>query len=207
VIGIGEDAAEAYAPWIATVHGQRIAFLAASAFLVPQSLVQSWTARPHHPGLAMAMPGRSARLVAAVRQVRPLVDTVVVDMHWGSDDLRTCPTAWQRTLAGDLTRAGADIVVGQHTHVLQGAGYRGAAYVGYGLGNFEFYVPNGGVTAQTGVLVLTVDGRQVRHPRWVPGLVVDGLPTPLRGAAASAARQRWSALRECTGLTASPNGT
>src|SRR6478609_3034416 len=38
VIGIGEGAAQAYAPWVTTVHGQRIAFLAASAFLVPESL-------------------------------------------------------------------------------------------------------------------------------------------------------------------------
>ncbi len=116
VIGIGEDAAQAYAPWIVTLHGQRIAFLAASAFLAPQSLVPSWSAGPHHPGLAMAMPGRAAALVAAVEHVRPLVDTVVVDMPWGNDELQSCPTPWQRTLADDLTRAGADIVVGQHEH-------------------------------------------------------------------------------------------
>jgi poly-gamma-glutamate capsule biosynthesis protein CapA/YwtB (metallophosphatase superfamily) len=206
VIGIGENAAQAYAPWIVTLHGQRVAFLAATAFLVPQSLVPSWSAGPDHPGLAMAMPGHDAALVAAVEKVRPLVDTVVVDMHWGSDDLRSCPTPWQRRLAGDLTRAGADIVVGQHTHVLQGAGYRGSAYVDYGMGNFEFYVANAGVTAQTGVLVLTVDGRQVSDPRWVPGEVVDGLPTPLKGAPGTAARQRWAALRDCTGLTPGPSG-
>jgi Bacterial capsule synthesis protein PGA_cap len=206
VIGIGENAAQAYAPWIVTLRGQRIAFLAATAFLVPQSLVPSWSAGRHHPGLAMAMPGHAAALVAAVEQVRPLVDTVVVDMHWGNDELQSCPTPWQRTLAGDLTRAGADIVVGQHEHVLQGAGYRGSAYIDYGLGNFEFYVSGGGETAHTGVLVLTVDGRQVSDPRWVPGEVVDGLPTPLSGAAATAATQRWAALRGCTGLMARPGG-
>jgi poly-gamma-glutamate synthesis protein (capsule biosynthesis protein) len=153
----------------------------------------------------MAMPGHDARLVAAVRAVRPTVDLVVVDLHWGSDDLRTCPTPWQRTLAADLTDAGADIVVGQHTHVLQGAGYRGPAYVAYGLGNFEFYVPNGGLTAQTGVLVLTVDSGRVSASRWVPGEVVDGVPTPLRGAAATTAQRAWSHLRGCTGLASRPS--
>jgi poly-gamma-glutamate synthesis protein (capsule biosynthesis protein) len=207
LIGIGENTARAYAPWIVSVHGQRIAFLAATAFLVPQSLVPSWSAGPHRPGLAMAMPGRGARLVAAVRQVRPLVDTLVVDMHWGNDALQQCPTPWQRTLAGELTAAGADIVVGQHEHILQGAGYLGSAYVAYGLGNFQFYVPNGGETAQTGVLVLTVDGRRVTNPRWVPGEIVDGLPTPLGGAAANAEQQRWSALRGCAGLAARPGAS
>jgi poly-gamma-glutamate synthesis protein (capsule biosynthesis protein) len=79
VIGIGEDAAQAYRPWIVSVHGQRIAFLAATAFLQPVSLVPSWSAGPLHPGLAMAMPGHDDALVAAVKAVRPRVDTVVVD--------------------------------------------------------------------------------------------------------------------------------
>lgn len=204
LIGIGRNAEQAYAPWIVTVRGQRIAFLAASAFLVPSSLVPSWSAGRHQPGLAMAMPGHDARLLAAVRAVRPTVDTVIVDMHWGSDDLRTCPTSWQRILAAHLTDAGADIVIGQHTHVLQGAGYRGTAYVDYGLGNFEFYVPDGGPTAQTGILELTVRGRLVSDPRWVPGELVSGVPRPLRGTAAAGARQRWADLRGCTGLDPRP---
>ncbi|MDP9317677.1 MAG: CapA family protein [Actinomycetota bacterium] len=205
VIGIGEDAAHAYRPWIVSVHGQRIAFLAATAFLQPVSLVPSWSAGPLHPGLAMAMPGHDDALVAAVKAVRPRVDTVVVDVHYGHN-LQTCPTPWQRTLASDLAQAGADIVVGQHAHVLLGGGYLGSTYVDYGMGDFEFYVPNGGVTAETGVLVLTVDGRRVGDPRWVPAEIVDGLPTALSGGSATAAQQRWSALRGCTGLTAEPIG-
>jgi len=204
LIGIGRNAEQAYAPWIVTVRGQRIAFLAATAFLVPSSLVPSWSAGRHQAGLAMAMPGHDARLLAAVRAVRPTVDTVIVDMHWGSDDLRTCPTSWQRSLAAHLTDAGADIVVGQHTHVLQGAGYRGTAYVDYGLGNFLFYAPDGGPTAQTGILELTVRGRLVSDPRWVPGELVTGVARPLRGTAAAGARQRWAALRGCTGLALRP---
>ena len=206
VIGIGQDAGQAYAPWVATIHGQRIAFLAASAFLVPRTLVPSWSAGPDHPGLAMAMPGHGARLVAAVRAVRPTVDTVVVDLHWGSDDLRTCPTPWQRRLAADLTEAGADIVVGQHTHVLQGAGYRESSYVDYGLGNFLFYVPDGGATARSGILTLTVQGRRVSDPRWAPAELVGGVPQPVTGPEATTARQQWSGLRACTGLAARPRG-
>ena len=53
---------------------------------------------------------------------------MVVELHYG-EDLTTCPTAVQRTLAADLVAAGADIVVGQHAHVLLAGGYLGAAYV------------------------------------------------------------------------------
>jgi poly-gamma-glutamate synthesis protein (capsule biosynthesis protein) len=90
------------------------------------------------------------------------------------------------------------------TITLLGGGYLGSTYVDYGMGDFEFYVPNGGVTAETGVLVLTVDGRRVSDPRWVPGQIVDGLPTALSGESATAAQQRWSALHGCAGLTAEP---
>jgi poly-gamma-glutamate capsule biosynthesis protein CapA/YwtB (metallophosphatase superfamily) len=116
----------------------------------------------------------------------------------------TCPTEIQRNLADDLVAAGADIVVGQHAHVVLGGGYQGSAFVDFGLGNFQFYVPNGGPTAETGVLTLTVDGRKVTHPRWVPGQIVNGLPTALTGEAASAASAHWDSLRDCAGLTTRP---
>lgn len=199
VIGIGADAAQAYRPWIATVHGQRIAFLAASA-VVDAPLVATWSATATQPGIATALDGDNAALVAAVKAVRPDVDTVVVDLHYGSD-LTPCPTQIQRTLADDLVHAGADIVVGQHAHIVLGGGYQGSAYVDYGLGNFQFYVPNGGETAETGVLVLTVKGRTVTKPRWIPGEIADGLPTRLTGSAAADGLAHWRSLRPCAGLT------
>lgn len=202
VIGIGENAAQAYKPWVTTIHGTRIAFLAATA-VVDAPLVATWSATATHPGVATALDGNNAALVAAVKAIRPHVDTVVVDLHYGSD-LLTCPTEIQRKLADDLVAAGADVVVGQHAHVLLGGGYKGSAYVDYGMGNFQFYVSNGGETAHTGVLRLTVDGRRVTNPRWIPGEIVNGLPTPLTGSAATAAVSRWNALRQCSGLTSAP---
>ena len=105
---------------------------------------------------------------------------MVVELHYGKD-LTTCPTAVQRQLVTDLVAAGADIVVGQHAHVLLGGGYLGAAYVHYGMGNFQFYASNGGTKTETGVLVLTASGRTVSGAQWHPGRIVDGLPTPLSG--------------------------
>lgn len=201
VIGIGRDADEAFRPWITSVHGQRIAFIGATA-VVDAHLVESWSAGRHQPGVATALDGDNAALVAAIKDVRPRVDTVVVDMHYGSD-LNQCPTEIQRGVVRDAVQAGADVVVGQHAHALLGAGYRGSAYVSYGLGNYQFYSA-GGITAETGVLTLTVDGRKVSDPRWTPGTIVGGLPTPLIGATAADAGSRWRSLRACTGLTPAP---
>lgn len=201
VLGLGRDIDEAFRPWITKVHGQRTAFLAATA-VVDASLVSAWSASRGQAGVATALDGDNAALVAAIEAVRPRVDTVVVDMHYGSD-LMQCPTEIQREVARDAVRAGVDVVVGQHAHVVLGAGYLGSAYVDYGMGNFQFY-SSGGATAETGVLTLTVDGLHVTSPQWSPGQLVGGLPTPVTGAAAEQAVDRWRGLRACTGLTATP---
>jgi poly-gamma-glutamate synthesis protein (capsule biosynthesis protein) len=201
VVGIGENAAQAFRPWIVTVGGQRVAFLAATA-VIDADLVSSWSAGPRQPGVAAAIDGDNARLVRAVERVRSRVDAVVVDLHYGSD-LQTCPTDIQRKLVADLSAAGATVIVGQHAHVLLGAGYDGSTYVDYGLGNFEFYSYSG-LSAQTGVLVLTLTDGSVSSSRWVPGTIIGGLPVPLAGDDARAAVDRWNALRTCTGLRAAP---
>ena len=53
-----------------------------------------------------------------------------------------------------LAAAGADVVVGSHSHVVGGAGWSGDTYVSYGLGNFVWYHSR---QPDTGVLVLRLD--------------------------------------------------
>jgi poly-gamma-glutamate synthesis protein (capsule biosynthesis protein) len=196
VIGIGRDAREAFAPYRATVHGQRIAVVGATQ-VIDGALVSSWTATDTHPGLASAKD--VARLVDTVKAVRPTADTVIVFLHWGVEG-HTCPSADQETLARTLVDAGADVVIGGHAHRLQGGGRLGAALVDYGLGNFVFYTA-GGPGTQSGVLLVTVTGRDVDGYRFVPATLHGGVATPLTGAAAGAAVAQWNALRSCTNLT------
>src|SRR4029450_12244326 len=101
-------------------------------------------------------------------------------LHWGRE-LVNCPIDRQRALAPKLIAAGADVVVGSHAHILLGGGYLRGAYVHYGLGNFVFY-SRGGVTAQSGVLLLTTRGRAVTAARWAPAVISGGIPHPLQGA-------------------------
>jgi poly-gamma-glutamate synthesis protein (capsule biosynthesis protein) len=195
VVGIGLDDAQAYRPFRRTVAGQRIAVIGATQVL-DDELVSAWTAGPGKPGLASAKD--VPRLVRAVRAARETSDTVVVFLHWGIE-LEQCPSTDQRTLAKRLVAAGADVVVGGHAHRLQGAGRMGTALVGYGLGNFVWYGTSE-LSTQTGVLLVTVDGRRVLGYRWEPARIVDGVPRPLTGAERRAEIAGWSALRGCTGL-------
>ena len=65
------------------------------------------------------------------------VDLVVVLPHWGNCDY-TFPQPEQLDLANRLLAAGADAVVGHHSHVVHGLVVRGDRLIAYSLGNFSF---------------------------------------------------------------------
>ena len=199
IIGIGNDAAQAFSPYRVTVDGQRIAIVTATQVL-PPNLATSWTATASQPGVASAID--PTELVREVQQVRSSADTVIVFVHWGTET-QSCPDAAQEPLARQLVRAGADVVVGSNAHVLLGAGYLGGAYVDYGLGNFAFYDTSAPET-DSGALIVTAEGRHIVRAEWRPATIAGGLPQPLTGRAATAAVQSWDTARDCTNLTAAP---
>jgi poly-gamma-glutamate synthesis protein (capsule biosynthesis protein) len=199
ILGIGQNAAEAFAPYFTTINGQRIAIIAATQ-VIDSDLQTAWTATATQPGLASAYDVND--LVSAVEAARRVADTVVVYLHWGTE-LDACPNPLQEPLANVLVRAGADIIIGTHAHVLLGAGYLGSAFVDYGLGNFAFY-DNSPPENASGSLVITVTGRHIDNVVWRPAVIVNDLPQPLTGTAATAAVSSWDADRACTDATANP---
>jgi hypothetical protein len=199
VIGIGQNATQAFAPYRTTIHGQRIAIIAATQ-VIDTDLTTAWTATATQPGLASAY--QEAELVAAVESARKTSDTVIVYLHWGTET-DDCPNAVQEPLASALVKAGADIVLGTHAHVQLGAGYLGSAFVDYGLGNLAFYDTTPPET-YSGSLLVTVTGRHIDSFTWRPALIEAGLPIPQSDAAAAAAITRWTGLRSCTDLQATP---
>jgi poly-gamma-glutamate synthesis protein (capsule biosynthesis protein) len=199
VIGVGRDPEQAFRPYQTSIDGVEVAVLAADASPL-ESNASIWDVGSRGPGLAAARD--DTRLLAAVRAANAHSDVVAVYLHWGAENQR-CPTARQRKLAQKLADAGADVVVGTHTHVLLGAGMLDDTYVNYGLGNFLWY--HGG-QPDTGVLrVQIVDGEVVRD-EWVPGEIrpSGGPPRPLTGSARRDAIREWRSLRGCTGLAPGP---
>ncbi|HEX4817268.1 MAG TPA: CapA family protein [Nonomuraea sp.] len=201
VVGIGKDAAEAYKPFRKTVNGNRVAIIGATQVL-DEEFIPSWTATADKGGLASAK--EEASLLRAVRQARKNSDTVIVHLHWGTE-MQKCPNPAQLSLAPKLIKAGADVIVGGHAHILLGSGYLGKAYVSYGLGNFVFYNSNPATTGRTGVLTLTINGRDVLKERWTPATIQGGVPVPMTGAARTRAVADWKALRSCAGLSGRPS--
>jgi poly-gamma-glutamate synthesis protein (capsule biosynthesis protein) len=196
VTGIGHDAAEAYRPYRTTIKGQRIAILSASDWLEP-ALVPSWSATATQAGIAFSID--RTRLLAEVQKVRPEVDTLVVFLHWGTEET-WCASGEQQDLATALLGAGADIIVGSHAHRVFGAGKVGPALVAYGLGNFVYWREDG-ESGRSGVLKVTATGREVDDYSWVPARITNGVPVPLTGDAANADIAEWNARRSCSGLS------
>jgi len=196
--GAGSNADSAFTPWRRTVRGVRIAVL---GFSQVDDLAESWAAQPDRAGMAMAFD--TDRAVRAVAAARANSDLVVVLPHWGTEG-DECPSRRQQDFAAALIGAGADVIVGAHAHVLQGAGQSGNAYVAYGMGNFLWYssglfVP---FSARAGVLTLTVRGRTVVGESFAPTVVsASGQPRPLTGWHADVARRNFAQLSGCAGLT------
>jgi poly-gamma-glutamate synthesis protein (capsule biosynthesis protein) len=196
--GAGRNAAEAFAPWRTTVRGVRIAVL---GFSQVTNHAGDMAAHDDRPGVAMAFDEQ--RALAAVSAARAGSDVVIVVAHWGTEHVQ-CPNRVQKYFARQLADAGADIIVGAHAHVLQGAGWLDRAYVAYGMGNFLWY-SSGLVPADndTGILKLTLRGRTVLRQTLVPAVVSDtGQPVPVTGAAADARLKHFASLRDCAGLAA-----
>jgi len=76
-------------------------------------------------------------VLASVKKARPAVDVLVVNLHHGATYV-DLPTPQGRDLARAVARAGADLVVGHHPHVVQGVERVGRACVAHSLGEFIF---------------------------------------------------------------------
>lgn len=207
VVGLGRDVADAFAPARTEIGGTVVATIGATIADTDPTAdpTGAWAATPEVAGTADAVDPR--RLLRSVRSADRTSDVVVVYLHWGIQGER-CPNPRQRSLAAEVVAAGADVVVGSHTHRLQGDGRLGGGYVAYGLGNYAWYTQSSEATSTTGVLTLTVQPprsrvrrAQVTDAAWEPARIgPGGLPTPLRGEAVAAFRAEREALRSCAGL-------
>ncbi|WP_241825444.1 CapA family protein [Micromonospora sp. CB01531] len=194
VFGAGRDADAAYAPWLSTVKGVRIAVLGMSQV---HELAAQWKATESRPGIAMAFD--EARATAALQAARQQADLVIVFMHWGVEG-NSCPTGEMKTFARQMAAAGADIVVGTHAHTLLADGWLGRTYVHYGLGNFLWY--SGSHSTDSGVLRLTVSARMVTRTEFLPATVSGtGQPVLVSGAARERIEDKIATAQRCTGLT------
>lgn len=210
IVGIGQNRDEAYAAATLTAKGVKVGVLAASE--VFEMTLAQYAADGDSGGIASASP--IDRLRTAVEETARTHDVVVVYLHWGLD-YQLCPDQLSVETAEALEAAGADIIVGGHSHRVNGAGWLGRSYVGYGLGNFVWWRSRE-PDSRTGVLTLSVDVASataaerptapvVREAEWTPMLIgEDGVPVAASGADQARLTDVWKTANACSALADSP---
>ena len=129
--GAGETKERAYELQIIEKNGKKFGFLAASR-VVPES---NWKVEERTPGMLTAYD--DTKLVQLIKEARSGCDFLSVYIHWGVE-YDAYPQDYQTKIATDCFNAGADLILGAHTHCLQGISYISGKPVFYSLGNFVF---------------------------------------------------------------------
>ncbi len=155
VIGAGKNIEEARRPAILERKGIKVGFLAYCSVVPPgyqatefrgglaplraTTAYQQTDWQPGHPPkiVSMTNPADLAGMVADIRKLRPQVDVLVVSMHWGVHFVPALIADYQFEAGHAAIDAGADIIIGHHSHILKGIEvYKGKA-IFFSLCNFS----------------------------------------------------------------------
>ncbi len=191
--GGGRDLAAAHAPLWIERKGLRIAVLGYNEFKP-----RSFEAGPGWPGIAWS---EDSQVVADIRAARAAgADLVIPFMHWGWErELQ--PSERQRQLARTMIDAGADLVIGGHPHVTQGAEYYKGKLIVYSLGNFVFdgfEPPEIPETREGWVLRLSVDRQGlIAWDTVAARMDEEGTPHPVSGVLTPCGKAGDADVRQC----------
>ena len=130
-VGAGETKERAEEAIFVEVGGRKIGILSASR-VIP---VVEWNIENRQPGLLCTYD--STRLEERIREIESQCDYTVVFVHWGIER-KAYPEEYQHNLAKAYIDAGADLVVGNHSHVPQGIEYYKGVPIVYCMGNYIF---------------------------------------------------------------------
>ncbi len=131
-VGAGRNIQEASRPYYVEIDGKIIAFVAASRAEKNKMTPQ---ATETEPGILRCYD--TELFDAEIKEADENADFVVCLPHWGTEYSTELEQVQIKT-AHEYIEAGADIVIGAHTHCLQGFEYYNNVPIIYSLGNYWF---------------------------------------------------------------------
>lgn len=134
-IGAGADLSEAATPAIIERRGIRVGVLAAcDASTKPAPPAIDADGDASRPARAGIVPLSADSLLPAIATLKQQVDHVIVLLHWGLE-YSPMPTPEQVSLAHRAVEHGASVVLGHHSHCIQGIEHYKGAIIAYSLAN------------------------------------------------------------------------
>ena len=159
-VGAGENLEAALKPIVFEIEGVKFGIVS----LGDSKMSETVFAQVDHPGIA---PLTEENIKTALESARAVSDVVIAMPHWGSEDI-IIPNWIQREQAQILVREGADLVVGNHTHVVQAIQTIDDVQVFYGLGNFVFDQPWSEQTKKGKIAKVIFTGREIKTFTEIP---------------------------------------
>jgi len=161
-VGAGRNLEEASRPFYFETEGMKIGILS-STQIERLDNPDTKGATENTAGVFRSWDG--TLLYEKVEEVATQCDFLVVYVHWGSEN--TTELDWaQKEQARRLAESGADLVIGNHSHCLQGIEIIEGVPVFYSLGNFLF----NSKTLDTCLLKATVKEGKISSLQFVPAL-------------------------------------
>ena len=127
-VGAGDNLEEANRPLVLEINDIRFGFVSLG------QIESSVFAGEDSPGIGVL---NEENLVKAIQDARQVSDFVIFLPHWGPE-YSHYPNASQMALAQLAVEAGADLIIGNHTHYIQAFVNIDDIPVFFGLGNFVF---------------------------------------------------------------------
>lgn len=149
-VGAGKNIEEAKKPVYFYVNGHVISYLSATQ-IERYANPDTREATEDSPGVMRTLD--PTKFVATIEEAANNSDFTIVYVHWGSESTDLVEKS-QRDLAKAYVDAGADLIIGDHSHCLQGIDYVDGVPVFYSLGNYWF----NSKTLDTCIVRATLDG-------------------------------------------------
>ena len=130
--GAGANLEEAMKPVYVEIGGKTVAFVAASRAEKNKKTPQ---ATENSPGILRCYDPEL--FIQVIKEARANADFVIANVHWGTERSTVLEKAQLET-ARQYIDAGADMIIGSHSHCLQGMEYYKGKPIVYSLGNFWF---------------------------------------------------------------------
>jgi poly-gamma-glutamate capsule biosynthesis protein CapA/YwtB (metallophosphatase superfamily) len=152
--------------YVDTPTGLRVAVIGCDA------IVASWTATPEKVGTFNC---KKSDVAGRIREIRDTADVVIVFPHWGRE-YKPTPAPYQRKLAEDWIDAGADLIIGAHSHIAGAMDDIDGRTVFYSLGNLIFDQDFRQSTMMGVIPEMTFDGDRLVQIQLHPTLITDAQP-------------------------------